>query len=826
MSPTNLGPAMRFTPCQSFFFFALLSFVAVSAVLMVPPATAQSGSFGAAVHVDNDILFAGEPNTYFREGSVYVYASQGGDWVQTDRITSPDPERADGFGTAIARTGNTLFIGQKAGPLHIFEQSQGTWRHAGRLTGPGTSGIDPGCNSYGYCETTFGITLAADGDWLFVGATGEQPPAGRGQEAPAEEPGAVHVYHRGADGTWTAHSRVQATGAAPGDHFGARIHMARGRALISAPRWGDTAAGVDETGRVVEFALRSGKWEEVGSLPIPAHPAAHSGSALAVDGNEVYVGAPGWEESRGAVLRFRRPGVDGAWTAAGRISLGSGETGDRFGSGVAVSNGVLWVGAPTERANEIGSVYVYGREADGSLSYSPERIQLEETVERDNFGAHIVAAGASVVVDVPGMHHRAGAVMVYIGGADGGADASPGTGGRMLVSPPDALGAMLGERRECDDGKIGPFDCSEVELLSFIPNSILRDGDWARGVRTNDNWGWTDPETGREYALVGRNDGTSFIDITDPVNPVLIGDLPKPWGTPPTQLWRDIKTYKDHAFIVADGAGDHGMQVFDLRRLRDVANPPEVFEPDLHYTDIASSHNVIINEETGYAYTVDRQTCGGGLYMMNIEEPLNPVFEGCVTGETGTHDAQCVMYQGPDTRYTGHEICLNSNGRTFDIADVTDKDNPVTLATASSPNAAYIHQGWLTDDHRYFYQDDESDVVRGNVETTRTLIWDLTNLEDPVLTNEFMGSMPASAHNLYLKDGFAYQANYRYGMHVLDIADPENPVEVGYFDTSPYQEGPGFSGAWSTFPFYKSGTVLVTSLQEGLFVLKKKDVEF
>jgi len=258
-----------------------------------------------------------------------------------------------------------------------------------------------------------------------------------------------------------------------------------------------------------------------------------------------------------------------------------------------------------------------------------------------------------------------------------------------------------------------------------------------------------------------------------------------------------------------------------------VTEAPELFEPDLHYTDIASSHNIIINEETGYAYTIDRQTCGGGLYMMNIQDPLNPTFEGCSKlGEHGTHDSQCVTYQGPDTRYRGRELCLNSNGAMFEIADVTDKKNPVVLSTASSPNAAYIHQGWLTDDHRYFYQDDESDVVRGNVSTTRTLVWDLVDLEDPVLIKEFMGSLPASAHNLYLKDGFAYQANYRYGLHILDIADPENPVEVGFFDTSPYKEGPGFSGAWSTYPFFESGTVLVTSVQEGLFVLRKRNVAF
>lgn len=134
-----------------------------------------------------------------------------------------------------------------------------------------------------------------------------------------------------------------------------------------------------------------------------------------------------------------------------------------------------------------------------------------------------------------------------------------------------------------------------------------------------------------------------------------------------------------------------------------------------------------------------------------------------------------------------------------------------------------MHQGWLTEDHRYFYMDDESDVIAGNVETTRTLIWDLTDLDDPQLAVQFMGSMPASAHNLYVEGHFTYQANYRYGLHILDISNPLQPREVGRFDTSPYQTGPGFSGAWSTYPFFESGTIIVTSLQEGLFIVKKRE---
>ena len=184
---------------------------------------------------------------------------------------------------------------------------------------------------------------------------------------------------------------------------------------------------------------------------------------------------------------------------------------------------------------------------------------------------------------------------------------------------------------------------------------------------------------------------------------------------------------------------------------------------------------------------------------------------------------QCAVYRGPDERYEGREICLKANGGFLSVSDVTDKEIPVLLGRGTYPNPAYLHQGWLTDDHAYFIMNDESDVIRGNAQTTRTTIWDLSDLEDPLLTTMFMGSLPASAHNLYVKGDFVYQANYRYGLHILDITDPENPVEAGMFDTAPYLEGPGFSGAWSNYPFFESGTIIVTSLMEGAFLLRKQD---
>ena len=825
--------------------FTLAALFAAATTLTAPPLTAQSPSFGNSVVIDGDEMFIAEPNPNFRAGAVYVYTRSDGEWRRSTVLRAPDFERADGFGTVLAKAGNTLFVGQRNGPLHVFERSaDGAWLATGTVEGDGVSGIDPGCGQYGYCGTDFGLALAATGDWLLVGDPGAAPDPrrrpGNEPEAP-QTPGAVHAYERTAAGQWTQRATLQPADGMPGDGFGTAIVLTPQGALIGAPRWTAPTSdleGRENAGRVYHFLLAEGGWEEGGALDAAPEANANYGSAIAAAEGRVLVGAPGANASRGAVFAHSWSDDPGRWVPqADALALPSGESGDRFGAAVAFAGGDIWVGAPSTRGYETGAAYVYTARDDGSLPSEPHRIQLaqEETVEQDRFGSLIVTNADVVAVGAPGMHHQSGSIHLYVRGAaaapgDPPADAPP-TAWRdagILVSAPDAIAPLLGEERRCVDGMVGPFDCDEVELLSFIPNSILRDGVRARGVRTNDNWGWTDPVTGREYALVGRNDGTSFIDITDPSNPMLVGDLPKPWGTPPSQLWRDIKTYRDHAYIVADGAGEHGMQVFDLARLRDVSadEMPALFEPDTHYRGIASSHNIVINEESGFAYAVGNrgggESCGGGLHMMDIRDPKNPVFVGCSAHERGTHDSQCVTYHGPDERYHDRELCLNSNGAFFEISDVTDKDNPVAVARASSPSYAYIHQGWLTPDHRYFYQDDESDVLRGSVETTRTLIWDLTDVEEPILIREFMGSMPASAHNLYLKDGYAYQANYRYGLHVLDISDPVNPREVGYFDTSPYQEGPGFSGAWSTYPFFESGTVIVTSLQEGLFVLKRR----
>ena len=220
---------------------------------------------------------------------------------------------------------------------------------------------------------------------------------------------------------------------------------------------------------------------------------------------------------------------------------------------------------------------------------------------------------------------------------------------------------------------------------------------------------------------------------------------------------------------------------------------------------------------------------GGGLHMIDIREPASPTFAGCFsdpsTGRSRTgysHDARCVVYAGPDEQYRGREICFGANETALSIADVTDKSNPVAVASATYPNPSYVHQGWISEDHRFFFVNDEGDELDGTVTGTRTLVWDIDDLDDPILAKEHIGETEASDHNLYVRGRFMYQSNYVSGLRILDISDPVNPREVGYFDSVPMGDNsPGYAGSWSNYPFFESGVIVFTSMREGLFVVQR-----
>ena len=363
----------------------------------------------------------------------------------------------------------------------------------------------------------------------------------------------------------------------------------------------------------------------------------------------------------------------------------------------------------------------------------------------------------------------------------------------------------------CLNGMAGGYPCENVDLMTFMASGDVGGGSM------NDIWGWVDPTDSTEYVLLGRSNGTAFIDISDPVNPVLVANLPTQTTN---STWRDIKVYDNHAFIVSE-AGGHGMQVVDLMQLGSITTPPVTILPDAVYEGWGNAHNIAINESTGRAYGVGTGTFDGGLHILDISDPLNPLLVGGFAGDGYTHDAQVVSYIGPDENFSGKEIAFCCNGNTVTIVDVTDPSDATLISSSPYANSAYTHQGWLTEDHRYFISNDELDEQNFGVNTT-SFIWDVTDLSAPQVIGTFVSDVAAIDHNMYILDTLVYQSNYLAGLRILSTSDIENGQleEVGYFDVAPASDAASFSGSWSNYPYFPSGVIAVTHIQEGLFLVR------
>ncbi|NNU26312.1 choice-of-anchor B family protein [Isoptericola sediminis] len=408
--------------------------------------------------------------------------------------------------------------------------------------------------------------------------------------------------------------------------------------------------------------------------------------------------------------------------------------------------------------------------------------------------------------------------------------------------------AMSGER--CEDGMAADlFPCQKVDLASFTPLQDLG------ATHLNDIWGWEDDETGMQVAIVGTFEGTAFVDVTDGENPVLLGTLGAVNPDDSGNIWGDVRVFEDTAYIVTESFDistydratgyleGNGVQIVDLTQFRGATGEMEVVE-EPRITDFTQSHNVSINTDTGRLYVVGavysvKNECAvdppagypavysgsGGAIVYDLNgDPTSPTLVGCMNEDGYSHDIQCVVYHGPDVDYQGREICVGSNEDTVTLYDVTDIDNPVVLSRLPYDAAAYTHQGWLSEDHRFFFLGDEIDELAGTVGERTTYIWDFTDLDDAELIGMHSDGNTSIDHNMFVKDGLLYQSNYTSGLWIYDAwkAEQGRVTSRGFFDVFPSDDRTDFFGTWGNYPYFGDGKVVVTSSDEGLFVLQSR----
>lgn len=303
-------------------------------------------------------------------------------------------------------------------------------------------------------------------------------------------------------------------------------------------------------------------------------------------------------------------------------------------------------------------------------------------------------------------------------------------------------------------------------------------------------WGYTAPD-GREYALLGVTDGLSIVDITDA--PTLKEITFIPAGK--KSSWAEMKTYRNYAYVVKDSA-NVGIQIIDLSDL------PRSVKLVNTVMDYPQNHTLWIDEARGWMFTVGGSNMG--VTAWSLANPVKPVQIGTFNGSTYVHD----MYVQGNRAYLA-EIFSKS----FAIYDITDIENPKLIKRVRDSAAPSIsfHNVWTTVDGRYLLTTEET-------QGRHVRIWDLADERNPVEVSKWIGA-GGLPHNVHVKGDYAHIAHYGGGYRVVDIADPRNPSEVAYFNNKTGSPT-GFVGVWEVYPFFASGKVVMSSMEDGLFVTR------
>jgi choice-of-anchor B domain-containing protein len=332
-------------------------------------------------------------------------------------------------------------------------------------------------------------------------------------------------------------------------------------------------------------------------------------------------------------------------------------------------------------------------------------------------------------------------------------------------------------------GVCAVFGSASLAFAQGSPNVVLlAHVNQYQGTGYSDCWGYTAPD-GREYALEGVRSGTSIVDITDPSMPREVTFIPGSFST-----WREIKTFQQYAYVVNETGG--GMQIIDLSGLPGSATLVAT------YTGFQTAHNIWTDEASATLYAEGNSA--QPVRVLSLANPISPV-------QIGSFGIEC------HDIFVQNDIAYISEGNRSSVGlyDVSNPAEATRIGTVQlPPPAGYAHNAWASADGRYVMTTEET-----TGETVK--MFDVSDLGNVSLTDQYLG--PSNlAHNVHMRGDFSYIAHYADGLRILDIADPSNIFEVGFYDTNPANSG--FNGAWGIYPFFRSGKIILSDMQNGLWV--------
>jgi len=499
------------------FSFALMVLLVLTHVASLS-AQLQLDRFGTAVAVVGSTVVVLKPTNSRGPATVYLFREDGsGNWAAVDRLyPEATSHTGEGFGRSLSVAEDLILVasgdpkGFWGGTVLAYDAAEG-WQAAGRLQLVDTaSAVEGELDLAGIMSIMFPAprVVATDGHRMAVATRGSGSTAG------------VRVYRRDdSSGRWLEEANLTP---AEGDRhraFGTSLALSGDRVLVGSP-------SEDRHGAVFVFGRdTAGEWQQDAKLIPQDVEVRRFGSALVFDGDRVIVGSRGAEKRPGAVTVYQRDEATGAWAVDHRLVSPDSMPKERFGSALAVHGDELWIGAPN--ADEgAGRVYRYLRDGDTGRWTAAGSVTAAGVASGHQFGASLAVGDALAVVGAPDADGNAGRAAVF----------ARSDGGWVEVAWLDdglRLDMIVGAETRCDGGQAAQFTCDNVDLLAYLPVETFG-GEAGEGV--SDLWGWTDPVTGHEYALVGRVGGAAFVDITDPVAPVYVGTVPAN-----NSLGRDLK---------------------------------------------------------------------------------------------------------------------------------------------------------------------------------------------------------------------------------------------------------------------------------------------
>jgi choice-of-anchor B domain-containing protein len=309
---------------------------------------------------------------------------------------------------------------------------------------------------------------------------------------------------------------------------------------------------------------------------------------------------------------------------------------------------------------------------------------------------------------------------------------------------------------------------------------------------------------GNEYALVGASLGMSIVDVSNPATPTEVLQVPGP-----DNLWKEIKVRGKYAYVTSEGGG--GLQIINLSSLPNVGGV--ISHSWTGDGAIAGQLNTIhaLHIDQNFVYLYGSNLFNGGAVVADITDPWNPTYLGNYemgsSSDAYVHDG----YVRNDTLYAGHIY-----SGYFSVVDFTDKANPIELVNQYTPNN-FTHNTWLSTNGKTLFTTDEVD----DSYLTSYDLSDLSNVAelDRIQSNPGSGSMVHNTHILNVNgNDFAVTSWYKDGFTIVDAGRPQNLVQVANYDTYAGSGG-GSQGAWGVYPYLPSGTIIISNIDEGLFVL-------